>query len=59
MREVRTVVTAVLGDAGREADGHHLRCYQSFFIVAVVTGMCSLRENVLNYMLMIYVLFSM
>lgn len=59
MRELRTVATAVLGDAGRDADGHHLSCCQSFLIVAVVTGICSLRENVLNYMLMIYILFSM
>ena len=46
-----------MGDAQEEARGPLPGCWKCFLIGAVVTGMCSLRENVTNSVFMMYVLF--
>lgn len=58
MREVKTMATVVARNALGKIHGHMRGCWKCYFLMeAVVTWKSLLCENLLNHILMIYVLF--
>ena len=58
MREVKIAASVMVANALEKVHGHLTVCWKCYFFVgAVVTWKCLLCENVLSYMLMIYVFF--